>query len=367
MIPPLREGHRAGVVPGIDHLGNPARLLSALGAREDDLVDRGAVRIEIREVPTSVRAELRERSDHREVHRRTSPDRQRRAPIAFPRERPVDVVLEPVAETPVTDVLGMPIDGVVHGEETLLHRGGADVPRGPRVIEERGLTAPAERVRVRDRPGAEQPAATREILDDRGVRVLDEQPADELRPEFGEPPVVPDGLEDRPALRAPHLQVRRPERRSEVHDPGPVLHRHEIARHDRVGTLDVGVGGLVAGSEQRPPAERSGLGSTRLRLRRRRRRPPPRAAPPRRCALASLPHRAARARRTRRRGPPRPRCSTGASRAWSSRRAGTRRRDRRRTPRRSGTGRRRSGPRPCRSRAPPRRRTAPCRSAGSTR
>jgi hypothetical protein len=39
-----------------------------------------------------------------------APDRQRRAPVALARERPVDVVLQPLAEAPVLDVLRVPVD-----------------------------------------------------------------------------------------------------------------------------------------------------------------------------------------------------------------------------------------------------------------
>ena len=45
---------------------------------------------------------------HRAV--RALPDRQRRAPVALARQRPVDVALEPLAEAPVLDVLRVPPD-----------------------------------------------------------------------------------------------------------------------------------------------------------------------------------------------------------------------------------------------------------------
>ena len=49
-----------------------------------------------------------------------APDRQRRAPVPLARERPVDVVLEPVAVAAVPDVLGVPVDAVVHLEQAVL-------------------------------------------------------------------------------------------------------------------------------------------------------------------------------------------------------------------------------------------------------
>ena len=59
-----------------------------------------------------------------------APDRERRAPEAVARQRPVDVVLEPVAEAPVLDVLGVPADRLVLAQQRVLVRGGAREPRG---------------------------------------------------------------------------------------------------------------------------------------------------------------------------------------------------------------------------------------------
>ena len=54
-----------------------------------------------------------------------APDRQRRPPVAVARERPVDVVLQPFAEAAVLDVLGVPADRLVVGEQLVAGRGGA--------------------------------------------------------------------------------------------------------------------------------------------------------------------------------------------------------------------------------------------------
>ena len=56
------------------------------------------------------------------------PDRQRRAPVALAADRPVDVVLQPVAEAAVLDMLGHPVDRLVVRDQPLLLRRGADVP-----------------------------------------------------------------------------------------------------------------------------------------------------------------------------------------------------------------------------------------------
>src|SRR3712207_7672833 len=50
--------------------------------------------------------ELVEGADAVQVALAAAPDRQRRAPVALARQGPVHVVLQPVAEAPVLDVVG---------------------------------------------------------------------------------------------------------------------------------------------------------------------------------------------------------------------------------------------------------------------
>ena len=130
-------------------------------------------------------------------------------------------------------------------EQALLHGGGPDVPGRARVVQERRAATVTERISVLHAPGAQEHAAIVEVLHDPRIGVLHEEPADERRPELVEPPRVVDGLEDRPALRASHRQVFGAERGSHVNDPRPVVHGHEGASHDDVGTFDVRIRGLV--------------------------------------------------------------------------------------------------------------------------
>ena len=88
------------------------------------------------------------------------PDVERRAPPALARQRPVDVVREEVAEAPVLDVLGQPLHALVVRDRPVDVRGRADVPGGPRVLDERvGVGAPAERVVVAVLLGVDEQAA----------------------------------------------------------------------------------------------------------------------------------------------------------------------------------------------------------------
>ena len=174
----LGEGHRAAVVPGVDHRLDPAHLAPALGAVEDDLVDVGAVQV-LGDLAAGALAQLGDRAGAEAavaVLAGALPDRQRRPPVAIAGERPVDVVLEPFAEAAVLDVLGVPADRLVVGEHPVAGLGGAHVPARLRVVEERRAAAPAVRVGVLVDLLAEEQAAALEVGDQRGghLGVLDE-------------------------------------------------------------------------------------------------------------------------------------------------------------------------------------------------
>ena len=106
-----------------------------------------------------------------------APDRQRRAPVALARERPVDVAAQPVAEAPVLDVRRVPVD-LRRCSASRRSRSvrGRDVPGRLGVVEQRRAAAPAVRVGVLVLLGAQQPAARAQVLDEVRVGVLDEAP-----------------------------------------------------------------------------------------------------------------------------------------------------------------------------------------------
>ncbi len=176
----LRERHRAAVVPGVDHRLDPAHLAAAALAGKGDLVDVGAVQVELLgHRATRPLAQLGDRADAAElaaIRLLTAPDRQRRAPVAVAAERPVDVVLQPFAEAAVLDVLGVPADRLVVGQQLVLDLGGGDVPARGRVVEQRRAAAPAVGVGVLVDLLAEEQPALLEPGDQppRHLRVLDE-------------------------------------------------------------------------------------------------------------------------------------------------------------------------------------------------
>ena len=117
---PLGERHAARVPPDVDQVGHAPHLAAAVLAAQHDVVDVGAVQVVRRRAAALADVLERPRAEDVRLVVLAAPDRQRRAPVALARQRPVDVVLEPLAEAPVLDVLGVPVDRLVGGEQLLL-------------------------------------------------------------------------------------------------------------------------------------------------------------------------------------------------------------------------------------------------------
>lgn len=234
----LGEGHRARVVPGVDHLGHPGGGAAALPAVEGDVVDVRAVRVEFALVGAGQPGELGERAHAGEVVLLAAPDRQRGAPVAVAGERPVDVVVQPVAEAAVLDVLGEPVGRLVLADQRVLDGGGPDVPGRLRVVQQRGVAAPAVRVAVLVREVTEQQPALLEVLDQRLVGLLEEDAADQ-RDLGREGAVREDRVDHRQAVLAAGREVVRAEGRGLVDDAGAVLGGDVVGVEDVVRVLDL--------------------------------------------------------------------------------------------------------------------------------
>ena len=328
----LRVGHRAGVEPRVGDLGRAAHLAAAVGAVQRHVVDERAVGVRRRRVEARALGELLVGADAvRAAALRADPERQRRAPVALARERPVDVAVEPLAEAAVADVAGDPVDVLVVRHQRVADGGGADVPRGLGVVEHRRVAAPAERVGVVDRRARQQQPSCVEIRRDVGVGLLHEPPAE--RP-AGERAVERDGLEEHQPLGAPERVVVLAERGGDVHHARAVVGGDELRADDaarrRVARLD----GLRAAVDEGERLDALPLARLVERLRSAGRQAPsprsvrarPRARHPgarragarrRRRAAGRRPRRARTRRRARRRG----RCCRAASTASSSTRA----------------------------------------------
>ncbi len=220
--PPLGERHGAAVEPGVDDLGHPPRLGAAGRAGEGHLVDVRTVRVQLGLVGAGELGELGERAHAHLVVVGAAPDGQRGAPVAAARERPVDVVVQPVPVAAPLDRLGEPAGVLVLADQVVLDRGGPDVPRRLGVVHQRRVAAPAVRVAVLVGQVAEQQPPGLEVLDQVEVGVLEELAADQ--PEVvGEVPVGQHRVHHRQAVGLAHRHVVLAERGGLVHQAGAVL------------------------------------------------------------------------------------------------------------------------------------------------
>ena len=196
-----------------------------------DVVHGWSVQFDIREVAASLFRKLAARADRLLILAiRALPDRQRRTPVALATQRPVHIVLQPVAETTILDVLRRPVDGLIERHQPVPELAGADVPRAARVIQQRGMAAPTEGIGVRVQLGLEQQAARLQILDDERIRILDEHaaPGRDLGQEGA---IRRDGHQHRQIELHRRVHILRAKGRRHVHQAGAVFGGDEIAQH----------------------------------------------------------------------------------------------------------------------------------------
>ena len=235
-IVPLGEGHGAGVVPAVDNLLDPVHLPAALGAFQRHGVDEGPVQLDV--LPGILHGhlpQLRPGSDDVHVSAFAFPNGQGGAPVALPAQAPVDHVLQEVAHPAFLDVLRHPVHGPVVPHQLIPHRGHLDEPGGPGVVQQGRVAPPAEGIVVGEGHRGEQQAPFLQILQDQGIRILDEG-AGPVR-SFHEPALgVHQVHEGQPVLPAYPVVVLAVGRR-DVHDAGAVLHGNVVVAYHEPGLL----------------------------------------------------------------------------------------------------------------------------------
>ena len=255
-IMPLREGHRARVEPGVDHFRHAAHGAGPRRGWPRVLIDVRLVRIEVVGERTSdTRRQIGVAADHVDlggvfvVH----PDRQRRAPVAVARNRPIHVIRQPLTEAAGADFARVPVDGGIPRHQALAHRGRAHEPRTTGVVQQRCAAAPAMRIRVREGSRFPQHVAFAQHVDDAGIGLLHEHAA-HLRHVVGELAARRDRLQEGEPMTLTGRVVVGTERRRHVHHAAAVFRAHEIFRHDHFMTTFIGI---------RHPVERSAIALAR--------------------------------------------------------------------------------------------------------
>ncbi len=182
--------------------------------------------------------ELGEGAHAGEVVLGAAPDREGGAPVAVAGERPVDVVVQPVAEAAVLDRLREPVGALVLAQQGVLDRGGADVPGRLGVVEQGGVAAPAVRVAVLVGDVLEEQAAGVEVGDEVLVGLLEELAADEGQTLL-EGAVGAHRVDDRQAVAAAGLEVVLTEGRGLVDQARTVVGGDVLGVDDEVGALQL--------------------------------------------------------------------------------------------------------------------------------
>ena len=167
--------HRAGFEPAVQHLrhpahGRPAGRVVRVGPGQ--LVDERPVQV-VGPHP-EVALQLVQRAvdvDPRVGRIVGGPHRDRRTPEPVPGDRPVPGALQPLAELAVLDVRGHPGDLLVQLDHPVPERGDRDEPGRHRPLDQRGVAAPAVRVRVLVGVPAQQQPGLLQVGHDRDVRV----------------------------------------------------------------------------------------------------------------------------------------------------------------------------------------------------
>ena len=129
----LRVGHRAGVEPHVEHVGDAPHRRSAgrvVRVRAGQLVDVGPV--QVGRADPEVALEFVEAAVDVDAWMGRivgDPHRNRRAPVPVPGDRPVARTLKPLAELAVLDVFGIPGDVLVDLDHPVTELGDLDEPR----------------------------------------------------------------------------------------------------------------------------------------------------------------------------------------------------------------------------------------------
>ena len=230
-IVPLRERHAAAVEPAVHDLGRAVHLAAALGALEHDRIDVRLVKLDVALYAAQLFEFLLAADNVHVPAVLANPNRDGRAPIALARYAPVDDVLKEVAHAPRADRRRDPIDGRVVCKQPVAHLGHLDEPAAARIVQERRVAAPAERIAVLEHQLLEQQAAVFEMTYDQFVAVLDKD-AFEVARALDEPAAVVDHLHERQIVLAPDLGVVFTERRRDVNDARTVRQRDVLVADD---------------------------------------------------------------------------------------------------------------------------------------
>ena len=230
----LRKGHRAGIEPAVDDLGDTVHLFAALGAADGHGVDEGTVQLNVLGAVVAHLPQLLDGTDGMALAAFTLPDVKGGAPVAVAAQAPVLNILQPVPEAALADAFGDPVDGIVIADEVILHRRHLDEPALAGIVQQGGIAAPAEGiVMLKLRRIVQKPPAF-QVHQHLGVGVLHKQPRKGGL--LGHMALAVHELHKGQVIAAAHLCVVLTKGGRNMHDAGTVTHGN-IVGHRHIKAL----------------------------------------------------------------------------------------------------------------------------------
>ena len=123
-------------------------LFTAFRALNGHCVDVWAMKLDVIRAVVGFFFQLFDAADAVLMAAFTLPYRKRSSPVTVSGKSPVLNILQPVAEASFTDGFRDPVDLIVVADQVILHRCHLDEPGLSRIVDQRCVTAPAERVAV---------------------------------------------------------------------------------------------------------------------------------------------------------------------------------------------------------------------------
>ena len=227
----LCKRHGAGIEPAVNDLRHASHLAAAFRATNGHRVNKGAVQFDIRRTVVGHGAQLFNAADSVLTTAGAFPDVQRRAPITVAADAPILHVLQPITEAAFADAFGYPVDGVVVADQVLAYGGHFNKPRLARVVNQRGVAPPAERIIVLKFRRVEQLAARVQIGQHQRVGLFDKHARKRCvrRQITG----AVHQLHKRQVVPPPYLGVVLTKGGCNMHDTGTVRHGDVIGTSDK--------------------------------------------------------------------------------------------------------------------------------------
>ena len=245
----LCEGHCTRIKPAVDDFGNSLHGAAAVRTFAGDLIDERSVKLNGLSLLITARIiQILSGSDADPLSALTLPDIERCAPVTVSGKSPVLDVLKPVSESSGSDGFGHPVYGVVVLYKVFLYGSDLDVPGFTRIVKERSVASPAERIIVLELGSIEELPCGIQILKNKGIGILDELSF--VRGIGGHITLAVYELNERKIVFAAHTGVVFTECGSDMNDTGTVGHGYIVIDYNVMCFFVLLIGSLCGSFEK---------------------------------------------------------------------------------------------------------------------